>query len=214
MLSLKYEHRLSGKYLYPSVIVRLYTFLRLSIFPMSWFEELVKDLKGTTLCLGCGYGVLETLLALGNPKLSITASDLDKKRITIAQKSVRGVSNINFQVLDVTKIVPVSDYDVIIFADLLHHLGKGEQEKLLNILLRMLKSGGTLIMKDVDTTPRWKYWWNYVHDSLVAGQPLNYKSAEHYMQYLRNKNNYVQITRYSRWWLPYNHYALIVKKGG
>lgn len=212
MLSTRNERRLSGYYFYPSLGVRLYTILRLSIFPMSWFEELAKNLKGETLCLGCGYGVLETLLALSNPQLSITASDLDEKRIVIAKKAVRNVSNINFQVLDVTKIVPIGNYDVIIFADLLHHLGKGEQEKLLDILLAMLKNGGTLIMKDVDTTPRWKYWWNYLHDSLMAGQPLNYKSAEYYAQYFRNKNNTVQMMKYARWWLPYNHYALVVKK--
>jgi 2-polyprenyl-3-methyl-5-hydroxy-6-metoxy-1,4-benzoquinol methylase len=180
---------------------------------MSWFEELTKDLKGTTLCLGCGYGVLETLLALSNPQLFITASDLDEKRIAMAKKAVHDVPNINFQVLDVTKIVPSGNYDVIIFADLLHHLGKGEQEKLLDILLAMLKRGGTLIMKDVDTTPRWKYWWNYLHDSLMAGQPLNYKSSDYYSQYFRDKKNNVKMTKYARWWLPYNHYALIVKKG-
>lgn len=204
--------RLTGYYSYNSNGTRLYTALRLCIFPVTWFEALAKNLQGKTFCLGCGYGVLETLLALGNSKLDITASDLDEKRIEVAKKAVRSVPNISFQVLDVTKIVPSDKYDVIIFADLLHHLGKGEQEKLLDILLGMLKDSGTMIMKDVDITPRWKYWWNYAHDSLMAGQPLNYKSAEYYANYLRKKNNIVQITRYDRWWLPYNHYALVVKK--
>jgi len=209
---MRHVRRLSDHYLYPNYGVHLYTVLRLSIFPMSWFEKLTKNLKGETLCLGCGYGVLETLLALDNSQLSITASDLDEKRIVIAEKAVHDVPNIKFKVLDVTKIVPSGNYDVIIFADLLHHLGKGEQEKLLDILLAMLKNSGTLIMKDVDTTPRWKYWWNYLHDSLMAGQPLNYKSSDYYAQYFRDKNNNVNMVKYTRWWLPYNHYALVVKK--
>ena len=203
---------LSRYYRFPSFGVFLYSFLRLAIFPVDWFKDLLRDLRGETLCLGCGYGVLETLVAISNSNLKITASDLDVKRIESANKAIHNVPNISFQVLDVTKIRALNYYDVVVFADLLHHLAKGEQEKLLDILIGILKNGGTMIMKDVDVVPRWKYWWNYIHDSLMAGQPLNYKSSEYYAKYFKEKNCEVVITRYSRWWLPYNHFALVIKK--
>lgn len=203
---------LSGFYRFPSFGVGVYSFLRLMVFPIDWFEDLLNNLRGEALCLGCGYGVLETFVALSNCTLKITASDLDGKRIESANKAIRNVPNISFQVLDVTKMKEVSQYDVVVFADLLHHLANGEQEKLLDILLGILKDGGTMVMKDVDVIPRWKYWWNYLHDYLMAGQPLNYKSSEYYIDYLKKKNCKVLLTRYSRWWLPYNHFALVVKK--
>lgn len=192
--------------------VRVYNFLRLTIFPVAWFSTLLEGKKGTVLCLGCGYGVLETALALEHPKLKIIASDIIASRIEAAENMVHGVPNIEFEVIDVTKLVPTKQFDNILFIDLLHHLADGEQEKLLDTLWQHLKPGGYLIMKDVDTSPRWKYYWNKTHDTLMAGLPLTYKSSGHYQDYMTKKGGKVTAHRPIRFHSPYNHYALTIQK--
>lgn len=193
--------------------VHLYNFLRLSIFPVNWLSELVGELKtGTVLCLGCGFGTLETILAVQNPHLQFVASDLNTGRIEHASRVVKHVPNIHFTAEDATKLKIDQQYDAILYIDLMHHLAKGEQEKLIDKLWVRLKPGGTLIMKDVDTTPRWKYWWNFVHDSLMAGAPLTYYPSSFYNNYFTSLGARVTEHYPHRFHSPYNHYALMVRK--
>lgn len=190
---------------------RIYHRLRLLIFPVDWLVSLMPK-KGTVLCLGCGYGTLEILVALKNSRLNIVASDISKQRIKIARKSVVDVPNITFSVLDVTSYQSKSKFDYIAFFDLLHHLAEGEQIRFLEHVWSSLASGGTLIMKDVDTRPKWKYVWNLVHDRLMAGLPLTYYSSKFYISYFKSKGAKVDLKIPNGFRSPYNHYALIVTK--
>lgn len=193
--------------------VNLYNFLRLAIFPLDWFIDLFKEQSGQTLFLGCGYGIIETIIASRFPSLNMIASDLNEERIAVAQKSTRKISNIQFHKGDATEL-PESEehYDVITFIDLLHHLPDGEQIILLEKLWKMLKPGGTLILKDVDTKPQWKYYWNYVHDFLFAGPPLTYYSSKYYLDFFLSKNASVKHSIPKSFRSPYNHYALVIVK--
>ncbi len=193
--------------------VRLYNFLRLSIFPVDWLSEIISTLPaGTVLCLGCGYGTLETIFAVQNPHLKFIASDLQQDRIAHASESLTDVPNITFTAQDVTKLKDQKQYDAIIYIDLMHHLAKGEQEKLITKLWSMLRPGGTILMKDVGTRPRWKYYWNYLHDSLMAGQPLTYHPVAFYQDYYTKLGGDVLLHYPTSFHSPYNHYALVVQK--
>lgn len=194
-----------------SATVRAYNALRLAVLPVPWLSGLLQPLRGTTLCLGCGFGTLETVLAAANPQLDLVASDFNDKRIHSAQVSVRGLPNITFTVSDATQVQPEGSYDNVFFSDLLHHLPEGEQEILLDKMWRVIRPGGALVVKDVDDSPRWKYWWNYAHDKVVAGQPLTYRPRAHYVQHLRGLG--AEVTEsVPRTRLPYAHYALIATK--
>lgn len=206
------RHRLRQHYQPQTVGVASYNFLRLIIFPVDWFVGLFDGKEGTVLCLGCGYGVVETAVAICNRRLRIVASDLVADRVAAARAMVHNVPNITFGVIDVTGLEPRGQFDHIIFADLLHHLRLGEQEKLLDRLWVVLQPGGTLVMKDVDTHPRWKYYWNYIHDALMAGQPLTYHSSRYYQDYWLAKGASVIKSVPTDFHSPYSHYALIVTK--
>jgi 2-polyprenyl-3-methyl-5-hydroxy-6-metoxy-1,4-benzoquinol methylase len=120
--------------------------------------------------------------------------------------------NITFTVVDVTKLKPSKPYDHILFIDLVHHLPDGEQVKLLDRLWDGLKPKGIMIMKDVDTKPTWKYLWNYIHDSLMAGPPLTYYPSDYYINYFRSKGGLVTYYKPTNFHSPYNHYALKILK--
>ncbi|MEU2348958.1 class I SAM-dependent methyltransferase [Modestobacter sp. NPDC049651] len=172
---------------------------------------LLAPLRGTVLCLGCGYGTLETVLAAANPHLDFLASDINAERIAVAQKSVHGLSNIQFSVTDATEGLPPGDYDNALLSDVLHHLPGGAQEPLLSALWGRVRPGGVLLVKDLDVQPRWKYWWNYLHDRVVAGLPLTYLPPATYQGVLGGLGAAVTTVR-PRTRLPYAHYAMLARK--
>lgn len=201
-------YALLGKHYWPpDVKVRVYNALRLSVLPVAWLSGLLKPLSGSVLCLGCGFGTLETVLAADNPQLRFVASDFNERRIAAARTAVTGLDNIRFDVADATQVQPEGSYDNVFFSDLLHHLGPGEQEVLLDKMWRLVRPGGALLVKDVDTSPRWKYHWNHAHDRVVAGPPLTYLPRTHYEQHLRSLGAGVTVSVPSTR-LPYAHYAL------
>jgi len=208
----KSQEILKKHYQTEKIGVRIYNFLRLIIFPVDWLSKLLSDFKGKVLCLGCGYGVIETILAVNNPQLFFIASDLDKNRISAAQKMVKNVPNINFSVLNVEELsFPSEDTQNILFIDLIHHVRSEKQIPFLEKVWSLVPKGGALIMKDVDVRPKWKYWWNYVHDSLMAGPPLHYRSSEEYERFFMKKGASV-ILKKPVFLSPYNHYCLIARK--
>lgn len=192
--------------------VRLYNWLRLAIFPIDWLAHLCASLQGEVLCLGCGYGVLEVVIAARNPHLRLLASDLMASRIDTAKAMVSGLPNISFAVRDVTRLKLNQHYGNILFIDLMHHLAAGEQKKLLDKIWQTVRPGGSVIMKDVDTHPRWKYYWNFFHDRLMAGPPLTYYPAAFYQDYFVRRGAKVMNYRPRHFYSPYNHYCLIATK--
>ena len=191
--------------------MRAYAIARLAILPMPWMAGLFTPLRGTVLCLGCGYGTLESVLAAANPQLQFVASDVNDARIAVARSSVRDLPNSRFEVADATRAELSDTYDNVFFSDLLHHLPPGEQEPLLERAWAAVRPGGTLVMKDVDVRPRWKYWWNHVHDRVVAGPPLTYLPREHYSTALASVGAEVTGSM-PKTALPYAHYALVARK--
>lgn len=197
----------------PNLMVRVYNLLRIAVVPVPWLSGLLKRMSGDVLCLGCGYGTLETVLAVDNPQLQFSASDFNQDRIRSAQHAVTSVDNIAFEVSDVTVTQLESRYDNVFFSDLLHHLPAGDQEPLLTAVWDSLKPGGMLLVKDVDTRPRWKFLWNALHDRIVAGQPLTYLPMTYYADFLRSLGAEVS-TSVPKTCLPYAHYAIAARRPG
>ncbi len=205
-------HRLLRRhYTPPDVKVRAYNAARLAVLPVPWLAGLLAPLRGTVLCLGCGYGTLESVLAAANPQLTFIASDFNRTRIGIAQRAVTDLPNISFTVEDATSVAPDGAYDNVFFSDLLHHLAEGEQERLLDRTWRLVRPGGALVVKDVGTQPRWKYHWNHFHDRVVAGLPLTYRPMAHYQRYLEGLGADVRVS-VPQTRLPYAHYALVATR--
>ena len=191
--------------------VRAYNAARLAVLPVPWLTGLLRPMHGSVLCLGCGFGTLETVLAASNPQLQFEASDFNAGRIAAAQAALRDLDNITFSVADATQGLPDRTYDNVFLSDLLHHLPAGEQEPLLAGLWQIVRPGGALVVKDLDVRPRWKYWWNYAHDLAVAGFPLTYLPPAHYREVLEGLGAEVEMDA-PRTRLPYAHYALIARK--
>jgi len=110
--------------------------------------------RGRILDLGCGHGFIANYLALVSPEREVIGVDLSETRIRLAD---RGLPNVRFVRADVLQWSG-GTADGILIADLLHHLNSHEeQEGVLRRAVALLRPGGTLVVKEIATRPRWKF---------------------------------------------------------
>jgi len=146
---------------------------RWRLCPYELVESLLPE-KGRILDFGCGYGMLTNLLASRSPLRSAFGIDLNKKRIHVAERSVRNRNNITFRCGDI-KGLDVAQFDAVVMTDVLHHIDETNIKILLEKISSCLRSEGILAILDVDKTPFWKFCITYVIDKL-----LNLKTPLHY----------------------------------
>ena len=133
--------------------VRLYVRYRIPLFDVDLLACFLPE-TGSIIDLGCGYGVLANLLATTNPNWRVTGIDLNRKRIEVAQSTVKGRTNIAFQVGDARTGLPQAD--AIIMTDFLHHLKVPDQNTLLEVVYQKLRLGSSLILLEASTRPFWR----------------------------------------------------------
>jgi 2-polyprenyl-3-methyl-5-hydroxy-6-metoxy-1,4-benzoquinol methylase len=201
--------------LYPklSIISRIFCYLRWQIAPFKDIIDLLPP-KGNILDVGCGYGLLSNLIALEKPKCQIHGIDIDEKRIDIAKETSAERNNIHFQMMDIAKSkLPKSRYDVIIFFDVFHHVSFKAQEELLKQCVSLLSNKGKIIVKEIDKNPKYKYYWNMLHDKLVTLFSKLYFRSEHEWTDLFNEYEYTTISRQkSNKGILYPHVIFVLEK--
>lgn len=130
------------------------------------FEKLIPLVpeEGLIVDLGCGYGIFANMLGMMFPGRHIIGFDLDHEKIKYAD---RGISNVSFFNSDITKTeIPLAD--CIILVHVLHHLPSYEaQERLVSACVSRLKPGGSMIITEVDRTPRWKFVLSFLADHIL-----------------------------------------------
>lgn len=179
------------------------------------FEEIIPYLprKGEILDIGCGYGILDFKIAKDRPDLHITGIDSNKKTIEKAAKMVQD-KNICFIARDILKDpLPMKKYKTIICFDFLHHIPYFSQEKIIKKCHQLLADNGCLIVKEIDTKPKWKYLWNLVHDTIVTrGQWIYCRSLDEWESLLSVNNLKVNQIKAINKGFFYPHILLIAKK--
>lgn len=125
----------------------LYMPLRWLIVPFGEIEMHFPKV-GKIIELGCGEGVISTYLALGSKKRTVIGIDTDKNKIDLANASTKQLRNISFEQSDALEGIRQSDG--ILLSDFLHHLPRQRQDMLLGEIYKSIKSGGVLIIKEID----------------------------------------------------------------
>lgn len=139
--------------------------------PFIEIEKLVPK-TGVIVDLGCGEGLFANYLALSSPRREIYGIEIDKRRITQANRSL---PNTNFLYGDITKInIPLAD--TIILFHVLHHLKSfKEQEELLKKCVQKLKRSGKLIIAEVEPGFDVKYVIAYLTDHFLVPWIFNHR---------------------------------------
>lgn len=178
-------------------------------------EKLVPQ-KGQIVDLGCGEGFFANFLALSCPKRSILGVDVDKKRISQANK---GLKNTKFILGDVTK-KEIPKADCIIMFHLLHHLPSwGDQEVLLKKSAEKLRIGGKLIIVEALPGLSIKFFLGFLTDIFLVPwlferrlySKIFYRKKEQWRKLL-NKIGYKVSTITAQEGMPFSHIILICQK--
>jgi len=190
---------------------RLYLKLRPLIIPFELIEDHVPQ-KGTIVDVGCGFGIFANYLALKSKKRKVIGIDLVEKRISLANKTYGNISNLSFFCGDITD-TKIPSADVITAVDVFHHIPTLElQTKLLKSCFSVLSENGKLIIKDLDTKPLWKHWWNWIHDYLMTGGEQVFYQDQNMFKNLLEKTGFHLEKKMNIKNYPYAHVLFIAKK--
>ncbi|MCP2621208.1 class I SAM-dependent methyltransferase [Candidatus Aminicenantes bacterium AC-334-E05] len=146
--------------------------------------------RGEIIDLGCGNGLFTNLLKLGSKERKITGYDLDEKKIQIARKT-QEISNsgINFYHADILKI-DYPESDVFCLSDVLYLIPYKQQYLILKKCYSSLRKNGLLVIKEIDTKPKWKYLWNFFQETFAV-KILNFTLGRNF--YFRGENEFKKI---------------------
>lgn len=150
------------------------------------YDELARELptEGRLLDLGCGHGLLAFCLSLGHPGREVIAIDHDAERMRVAQLAALRLPvemRPRFEVGDLRKClasVAPGSLDGIAMLDVLHYFDRATQEMLLGDAGRAVKSGGTLIMRDVDSDAGTKFRANRFYERIATGIRFTKSTAQ------------------------------------
>ncbi len=193
------------------LFARPYLLFRDLIIPFKTIEQHVPK-NGNIVDIGCGYGIFTNYLAVKTKNRNVIGIDNDQKRISVANEIYGHLSNINFICSNIFS-TQLPKANAITAIDVLHHIPSEDlQNKLIMSCYSVLNNGGKLILKDLDTKPRWKYLFNLVHDYLMTkGKPTLYQNQNNIKKLLTNTGfkieKIIKIPHY-----PYAHILYLAQK--
>ncbi len=193
--------------LYPYFFPKIYSIFRSIILPVAKIESLLPN-KGIVLDVGCGYGFTSIFFALKNKNRKIIGSEINSKRVLIAQKVSTNISNVSFKtsnLINQDKMV----FNAILAIDLLHHINSQQKNIFLQDAFLKLKPNGFLIIKDIDTKPIAKFYWNYFHDLVMTKFSKLYFLSSLDMKNLLIKNNFkiIKQGKFFNFFYPHVYYV-------
>ena len=164
------------------------------------------------LDIGCGTGVL---LYLANALKEIEAGyGFDPKRESIeVARRIDVAAPVHFTCADEVPSEILAACDVIALVDLLHHVPAEQKGPLLDRICRHAGSGSLLIVKDVDSRPRWRAFANRITDFISTRSFVHYISPTELRGRLERRG--FEIVHSERW---YNYvwceYLVVARKLG
>lgn len=168
---------------YDDRVVRAYCWGRFWVLRQRFLDQIGRYLPpdGRVLDVGCGFGLFSLYYAQVFPGLELRGLDINPRRIAMARRAaVRlGLGNVMYELGDAAAYRADDLYAGAYMLDIVHHIPEEAARPLLEQLLKALNPGGRLIIKDVDTRPRYKRWFTHCLDRLMDPKtPVRYWSSE------------------------------------
>lgn len=182
--------------------------------PLGGLEVDLAELRGRVLSVGCGFGVVERYMAIRNPAIEVVGYELDGARVSAAEATGAAAPRVTVHEADVTELGDLGAFDAALAMDVFHHLEPAGQARLIGALARLVRPGGTVLVKDIATTPRWKHAFNALHDRLAVGERTHCRSPASMAEMLADGgleiDGWSRIARAS----PYPHYLIRARTPG
>ena len=129
---------------------------------------------GRVLDLGSGHGLLSLALSMGSERREIIGIDHDQARVRLAERAAArhgSVSRPRFEVGDLEKALAnltSGSLSGIAMIDILHYLGPDAQAALLGEAARVLRPGGILAVREVDSEGGVAAVWNRFYENVAT----------------------------------------------
>jgi SAM-dependent methyltransferase len=177
--------------------------------PYHLVETLVPK-KGKIIDLGSGYGFFSNMLGLASPDREVIGVELNERKSQYADRNVKNVKFIN---IDITKL-KLDTADCIILFHVLHHLDSfAQQHRLLKECFNKLRSGGRLIVVEIDYKPLWKFLFTLLIDSsLYIGDTFYYRSRSQFEDLFKKVGFDIESIMAAHRFVPLSHIIYICKK--
>ncbi len=153
------------------------------------FSSIAAALSGahTILDVGCGHGLFPLYLAARDPAVRVTGVDIDDAKLEIAAAAAAraGVADrVTFRPVapgwtPASGIpgAPATGWDAITIVDVLYLLGHAAAERLIADAAAALAPAGRVVVKELDTTPAWK-WRASLAQEVLATKVLRITAGE------------------------------------
>lgn len=128
---------------------------------------------GTVLEVGCGEGAVTERLALAFPHSALTGIDICRQPGRLYRGNRSRVRFLHTSAAELGAAESMR-YELIIVADVLHHVPFPDWSGFLSSITPLMANGGTLVLKDwvQEWTPA--YWLGYLSDRFVTGDRVRY----------------------------------------
>lgn len=156
---------------------KLFIRLRWRLTPYSAMEKYLPK-SGKVLDLGCGHGLLSTLVAETSPERQVIGVDHDAKRIEIAGKINHLIPNLNFK-SDSLQTAFEADCSAILLIDVMHYFNSEEQKSLIAKSYQNLKPGGKLLLRELNPNKSAVSMFNQAYEKSVTTLNWTKTSASH-----------------------------------
>lgn len=210
---------------------RAFVAARYVVAPMGPLAAEFRGRSGRVLSLGSGLSMLERYLAELEPGLHFDGVDLDPVKVELIARTLHRSPRVTLRLGDATRLDELgggaptagtdaghgstaSDadirYDLVLICDAMHHFPAEVHGAVLRSAADLLRPGGTLVVKDLDAGPAWKYHWNRIHDRLVAGpEPIHCRPPAEMAALLTDAGLVVErAERIDHALTPYAHYLI------
>jgi 2-polyprenyl-3-methyl-5-hydroxy-6-metoxy-1,4-benzoquinol methylase len=135
---------------------------------------------GRILEVGCGHGLLSFYLALTSADRQMVGIDIDEHKIGLARQAATALkpqeASVVFEAVT-PGTVPSGPFDAIVINDVLYLLPAVARQGLLGACVERLSAGGVLVIKELDTRPRWKYELGRLQE-LLATKVFRYTQGD------------------------------------
>jgi cyclopropane fatty-acyl-phospholipid synthase-like methyltransferase len=123
----------------------------------------------TLLDLGCGHGVFLALAKRENPNLQLIGLDLSDAKIAAARQAfdASSYSIPQLAVMDIADF-PEQSVDIITIIDVLYLVPINQWDDILKKCYKCLKSGGKILLKEMDRSITWKFMLLYLEETLAV----------------------------------------------
>ena len=133
-----------------------------------WVPEATNVLE-----VGCGEGAVTQRLAASYPHAAILGIDITPRLGRLYSGRREGVRFEQTNVQEVAASRP-GQFDLIILADVLHHVPEDLRKVLLDSIRTLLAPEGRFVLKEWERTRSPIYWMGYLSDRWITGDRIRY----------------------------------------